>query len=545
MTTRWHAELHDASTFEEGADELAEQVLEFLDDALAETSIRLLRASVHLRPDGGYVGLRWVTHDAQTDRPNLSPSSTAWLLVREQDAPVVVNLTRKQFATADGARSGDLTLFRRRNAGQSMQLMRDRLVTHLLALPLRAADGAVVGMISVETNAMHALRDLDLFAELPTTLDRGLRTAGAALSVLPNAPLPPPTADALLPVAGPSMARTLATLARFARLDNTLLLVGETGVGKTEIIDWIVARSPRADSPLIRMHVAGQSAEKLESELFGWTRGSFTGALTDRVGLVACAEGGTLVLDEVDKLSLDAQACLLELLGSRTYRRRGDNRDQSADVRFILTSNANLPDLVDAGTFRPELYFRVAALEVRVPALSERRDEVGAWAAWLARRTFGTDGRGLRVTPAARRRLAEADWPGNLRQLHSVMLRAGAMAELDWEDGPLVIDEAHLPPLAASESPALSGSLDAALIAVAARVVDHLEQDGPLPDHRLLDALLGYVVDVAVARHGRADGAKLLGRAAMLRGGNHHTWIDKQSAKAAALRAALGDLLLP
>ncbi len=536
----------ESPSFEVGAERLARQAMAFARPSME--SGRILRAMVHLRPEGGYVGLVVAEADpADAQCTALAPSTTAWHIVRSTNEPVAVDVFKRSFETASGQASRR-SLPRTPAGFHSQQIFIDRMTSHLLAVPLCSGSGAVVGMVSVEASCMRRTGDAWIWGEGGRMVAELAKAVGPALTVLPGAPLPPPDADELLPVSGSSMARTLTTLGRFAGLQADLLLSGPSGAGKTALVDWIVARSPRAGRPVVTYNIAGQTAERVESELFGWVRGAFTGAISERLGLVGCAEGGTLFIDEVDKCSLDAQSALLELFDQKRYRRRGEDSLRTADVRFLFATNADLLRAVDEGTLLEDLYYRIDRLSVRIPPLVERRDEIGAWATWLARREhrINTGRDDVVLQPEARAILETHGWPGNIRQLGATMTIAIALAASESPDlSPLVVTPSHLE-LAMPRGRVRPGrgpaTVDSALREVARRIVQRARERRV--DHRLLDGLKGYVIEAALDELDFRGTAELLDRAALLRGSNHRPWIQGELTRAEALREALGELSL-
>jgi two-component system response regulator AtoC len=204
---------------------------------------------------------------------------------------------------------------------------------------------------------------------------------------------------------------------------------GETGTGKEFISQLLHAQSRRAKGPLVRFNCAAIPAELAEAELFGHTRGAFTGAATARAGFFAEANGGTLILDEIGELPLGVQAKLLRALQEGEIQPVGSGRVEKVDVRIVASTNRDLAADVRAGTFREDLYYRLAVVELVVPPLRDRRSDIPALAAEFARRygdKFGTGA--LAIEPALLDALAAASWPGNVRQLENAIARLAALA---------------------------------------------------------------------------------------------------------------------
>ncbi len=241
----------------------------------------------------------------------------------------------------------------------------------------------------------------------------------------------------------PVMRRLLDATARVATRDVTVLVRGETGTGKEFIAQLLHAQSRRASGPLVRFNCAAIPADLAEAELFGHTRGAFTGATSARAGFFAEADGGTLVLDEVGELPLAVQAKLLRALQEGEIQPVGSGKIDKVDVRVVASTNRDLAAEARAGTFREDLYYRLAVVELVVPPLRDRRDDVPALAAEMARRYGDKFGTGpLTLEPALVEALVAAPWPGNVRQLENVIARLAALSTgatlrlVDWTEQP-------------------------------------------------------------------------------------------------------------
>jgi two-component system response regulator AtoC len=226
-----------------------------------------------------------------------------------------------------------------------------------------------------------------------------------------------------------AMRHLLDATARVAAKDITVLVRGETGTGKELIGSLLHAQSPRAEEPLVRFNCSAIPAELAEAELFGHTRGAFTGAAQARAGFFAEANGGTLILDEVGELPVAVQAKLLRALQDGEIQPVGSGRVDKVNVRIVACTNRDLLQEVRAGHFREDLYYRLAVVELVVPPLRERREDIAALAHEFALRyaeRFGTEE--VRLAPALVERLTAADWPGNVRQLENVVARMVALS---------------------------------------------------------------------------------------------------------------------
>lgn len=202
----------------------------------------------------------------------------------------------------------------------------------------------------------------------------------------------------------------------------TVLILGESGTGKELIAKAIHQLSPRAKQPMVTVHCAALSATLLESELFGHEKGSFTGAHERRIGRFEEANGGTLFLDEIGEIDASTQVKLLRFLGERTFERVGSNKTVTSDVRVITATNKNLAEMVRAGTFREDLYFRLKVVEIKLPPLRERRSDVPLLAGAFLREFARENQKVVKsIAPEAMSLLANYSWPGNVRELRAAI----------------------------------------------------------------------------------------------------------------------------
>ncbi len=226
-----------------------------------------------------------------------------------------------------------------------------------------------------------------------------------------------------------AMAKVMETADRVARDDITVLLTGETGVGKEVLARYIHERSPRKRGPFVPVHAAALSAALFESELFGHEKGSFTGADTDRAGLFEVAHGGTIFFDEIGELPLDMQPKLLRVLEDRRVVRVGARDAMTVDVRILAATNRDLAADAATGAFRSDLYFRLGAFPLVIPPLRERVEEIPDLARGLLARAVAERGVNAHFSDAAIDRLRAHAWPGNVRELGSVVLRVLLLAD--------------------------------------------------------------------------------------------------------------------
>ncbi len=223
----------------------------------------------------------------------------------------------------------------------------------------------------------------------------------------------------------PRMLRVFETLAAVADSRANLLLQGESGTGKTMLARAVHLRSSRADGPFVAVHCGALPESLLESELFGHKKGSFTGAVRDRVGKFEAADGGTLFLDEIATASPDLQVKLLQAIEERTFQRVGDEETRSVDVRLIAAANQDLEAEVEAGRFRADLYYRIHVVAVEIPPLRDRTADVPLLAEHFLARYAAEHQRPVEaVDPAALEALCAQPWPGNVRELENTIERA-------------------------------------------------------------------------------------------------------------------------
>ena len=241
-------------------------------------------------------------------------------------------------------------------------------------------------------------------------------------------------------VADPLMKQVFELAKRVAPSPITVLVVGETGVGKEVVAEAVHKLSPRASGPYVRLNCASLSETLVEAELFGHEKGAFTGALGQKQGFFEFASGGTLFLDEIGELSPSTQAKLLRVLEQRRILRVGGTKEIAIDVRLVCATNRDLETEVRRGRFREDLYFRISAFVIPVPPLRDRRSEIPLLAAQFARELSTELGNaGASLGPEALTVLAAYDWPGNVRELRNVIERAVVLS------GRGRIEPQHLP----------------------------------------------------------------------------------------------------
>ncbi|HEY8080008.1 MAG TPA: sigma 54-interacting transcriptional regulator [Labilithrix sp.] len=239
------------------------------------------------------------------------------------------------------------------------------------------------------------------------------------------------------------MRQVYAVLERVAPTDSTLLVQGETGTGKDVVARSVHAASPRAKGPFVPVDCGAIPETLFESELFGHVRGAFTGALSNRAGAFEEASGGTLFLDEIGEMPLALQAKLLRAIESRRVRRVGAGKETDVDVRIVCATNRRLAQMVNEGTFREDLYYRLAVVEVTLPPLRSRRDDIPALAQHLyAKMTGKSDA----LAPDLAASLRSRAWPGNVRELRNAIERAVALGQTRTGVGAVPAREASVLP---------------------------------------------------------------------------------------------------
>ncbi|MCG2578789.1 sigma 54-interacting transcriptional regulator [Dechloromonas sp. XY25] len=253
----------------------------------------------------------------------------------------------------------------------------------------------------------------------------------------------------------PAFVGMLEKILRVAPSDAAVLLLGETGTGKELVARAIHEASAREDGPFVAVDCAGMTETLFESELFGYEKGAFTGAMARKQGLVEAAAGGTLFLDEIGELPLALQVKLLRLLETGTYRRVGGLDWLPADFRLVTATHRDLRAMVQAETFRRDLYFRINTFPIHAPALHERTEDIPLLAASLLERVDRKAGR--RFSPTALAWLSERRFAGNIRELRNLIERATLLADGEIIDQPHLTELADdLPPLARPAADAFS-----------------------------------------------------------------------------------------
>jgi transcriptional regulator with PAS, ATPase and Fis domain len=225
----------------------------------------------------------------------------------------------------------------------------------------------------------------------------------------------------------PAFMACIEEISSAAKSDAPILLNGESGVGKEMAAQFVHKKSARSDKPFISIDCTSISENVFESELFGHERGAFTGCVGRRHGLIEAADTGTLFLDEIGEVPLSIQGRLLRVLESGKFRRVGGREDLEVDIRVVCATHANLRKMVEQGTFRADLYYRIAGISITIPPLRERRADIPSLVNALVAKVRNAQGDRCKMSPEAMKRLQTYDYPGNIRELHNILQKAAAL----------------------------------------------------------------------------------------------------------------------
>jgi two-component system response regulator PilR (NtrC family) len=374
--------------------------------------------------------------------------------------------------------------------------------------------GVPCAVITAHGNVESAVRALKLgafdFVSKPLDLGGLRRIVSTALRVSQSADTDMSTRTGTQIIGhASSVERLREMILRVSRSQAPVHISGESGTGKELVARMIHASGPRAQGPFVPVNCGAIPSELMESELFGHKRGSFTGAVADKIGLIPSAEGGTLFLDEVADLPLHMQVKLLRVIQEKTVRPIGEQREAPIDVRILSATHKNLADLVAQAKFREDLYYRINVIELRVPPLRERAEDIPELADAIVHRLalrLGIDA--PIVTPAALDVLQNFPFPGNVRELENVLERAMALCN----DGRIDVPDLQLRAVPRMENAPISPETIVQLRGAAAQTSPASE-----PAHTALGDQLEDVERAAIvkaleaARYNKTAAAKALG----------------------------------
>jgi NtrC-family two-component system response regulator AlgB len=326
-----------------------------------------------------------------------------------------------------------------------------RLSPRLAVIVITAYSSIESAVLAIQRGAFDYLSKPFKPAQIGQLLERVAQTRRleTRISDLEGRLTKPITRDEIAATTDPGMQRILDMAKKSGARDVTILMLGESGTGKSALARQIHAWSPRANEPFVTVNCPSLSRDLLESELFGHVKGAFTGAVTTTWGKVAAADRGTLFLDEIGELPMEIQPKLLRLLQEREYERVGESKIRMANVRVIAATNRNLKEAVTKGTFREDLLYRLDVISFHLPALRQRPGDILPIAeSQLPALAAHTGSPVKRFSQTARDAMRHYSWPGNIRELCNVIERAAILAsgeQIDVADLPFSLNETISP----------------------------------------------------------------------------------------------------
>lgn len=532
-------DLRSRTGFEARGEALLDGCSSFVREVLSRSeypNALLWSGEVHLRASDGYRALAQRRFEARATHPDEASevgSASIWRWMRQKERPLGLDIHLRQLHVAEEPDEAPLSLDDdgEQDLSASLQRVFNGEATHLLLLPLRATGGSLEGMATLTFVCPEAMGTGFVWAELAEALELLVEVATPYLLTGPAPALAPSvraSSDPLLPVVGATMAERIAVAERFAKSEEMMLISGPSGAGKSRLAKWCHARSRRADGPFEALDLLSVPEDMQKAQLFGWERGAFTGAVQETPGALSRVEGGTLFIDEIDKLSLDTQAALLKVLEDGTFQRLGSGSgERRANVRFLIGTNADLEASMRSGSFREDLFWRIYVLLIHLPPLAERRDEIVPWAQFMLQRCAPKSQ--VSWEQAALDLLVDLPWPGNLRQLDNVIRRTYAMSfEPDAASIVVTLDALQMAlslqqgPAAGTDTGIRHAFQRAASLFARQAVALHRERGVPV-DLALTEGVRGLVLrEVSRELGDLAEAYRLFGRDSLVENRNHH-----------------------
>lgn len=346
-------------------------------------------------------------------------------------------LIREVLASGEGILAEDTQRLRSSKTGRGTA----SAISSFICAPVRSGDAvvALLHLYCLDPFKSLGTEDLELVVAISKTLAVAWQSLRRQADLLEeNQRLKAQVASEVQLVGqSPALEEIKAQIAQVAPTNATVLIRGESGVGKELVARAIHLASPRREGPFVCLNCAALAESLLESELFGHEKGAFTGATQRKIGKFEAAHNGTIFLDEIGEMTPSAQAKLLRVLEGHPYERVGGSEPIRVNVRVVAATNRPLEEAVNAGQFRRDLYFRLQVIEIRVPPLRERRSDIPILAEFFLRRFLEETGRRLKgFTTAAMEKMRNYTWPGNVRELRNVIERAVALGKGPLLDAP-------------------------------------------------------------------------------------------------------------